>query len=265
MENCLNVKNEIDKLYGNFVTVLHSEMDNHLPFKDAGGNVTKKRRKQIQKPYWNTELRELLTKVNRSEKDYLKYKGCKRTRDFLRSNFIEKRKQFDKRLRQCERTHQASIRDRIKNLNDSNPKFWREIDKLRPQKHRPDIDSVRMEDGSFSTDQETILKRWKSEYYKLFKLDNTLVNDTFIDNVSELTEPLEREFNGVTDEDDEILGNETCETRHNGWQASRFDDKSQIFQMLFMSCKKRFPARIWQVFEELVVNIIRPQACIMGF
>ncbi|CAG2202982.1 unnamed protein product [Mytilus edulis] len=206
MENCLNVKNEIDKLYGNFVTVLHSEMDNHLPFKDAGGNVTKKRRKQIQKPYWNTELRELLTKVNRSEKDYLKYKGCKRTQDFLRSNFIEKRKQFDKRLRQCERTHQASIRDKIKNLNDSNPKeFWREINKLGPQKHRPDIDSVRMEDGSFSTDQETILKRWKSEYSKLFKLDNTLVNDTFIDNLSELTEQLEREFNSVTDEDYEIL------------------------------------------------------------
>ncbi|CAG2254736.1 unnamed protein product [Mytilus edulis] len=209
MENCLNVKNEIDKLYGNFVTVLHSEMDNHLPFKDVGGNVTKKRRKQIQKPYWNTELRELLTEVNRSEKDYLKYKGCKRTQDFLRSNFIEKRKQFDKRLRQCERTHQASIRDKIKNLNDSNPKeFWREIDKLGPQKHRPDIDSVRMEDGSFSTDQETILKRWKSEYSKLFKLDNTLVNDTFIDNLSELTEQLEREFNSVTDEDDEILAAE---------------------------------------------------------
>ncbi|VDH94472.1 Hypothetical predicted protein [Mytilus galloprovincialis] len=74
-----------------------------------------------------------------------------------------------------------------------------------------------MEDGSFSTDQETILKRRKSEYYKLFKRDNTLVNYTFIDNLSELTDQLERELDSVnkgnssiTDEDDESLAVELC-------------------------------------------------------
>ncbi|VDI13472.1 Hypothetical predicted protein [Mytilus galloprovincialis] len=85
----------------------------------------------------------------------------------------------------------ASIRDKIKTSSHSNPtEFWREIDELGPQKHRPDIDSVRMEDGSFSTDKKTILKILKSEYYKLFKLENTLDNDTFIDNLSELSAKL---------------------------------------------------------------------------
>ncbi|CAC5394004.1 unnamed protein product [Mytilus coruscus] len=46
------------------------------------------------------------------------------------------------------------------------------------------------------------------EYYKLFKLDTTLVDDTFIDNLSELNEQLEREYEIVTDVDDEIVAPE---------------------------------------------------------
>ena len=65
-------------------------------------------------------------------------------------------------------------------MNSSYPRdFWNEINELGQKNTRQHIDSVRMEDGSISYDQDATFKPWKEEYSKLFKSDMSYVDDTF--------------------------------------------------------------------------------------
>ena len=78
--------------------------------------------------------------------------------------FKSARQIFDKKLRQEERKFLKGRREQIRNLNTSNPKeFWNEIKKLGPGRKHTIIDSVVMENGTYSNDPNVIRERWKEE------------------------------------------------------------------------------------------------------
>ncbi|CAG2245226.1 unnamed protein product [Mytilus edulis] len=130
-----NIEQRINSIYETLLNAIHDEMDNVLDYKDLGQSTHKRKRRNT-KPYWNNELRNL-REVNIAEKDYLSYQGDRRTKTKRREIFKIKRRQFDKRLRQEERKYTAQRLNRIKSINQGNPKeFWREINKLGPGKNR---------------------------------------------------------------------------------------------------------------------------------
>ena len=74
-----NIEGKINSIYETLIESLHDEMDSRLDYKEFTPN-TNKRKRRNSKPYWNTELQNLE----------------------LRNIFKDKRRQFDKRLRQEE-------------------------------------------------------------------------------------------------------------------------------------------------------------------
>ncbi|VDI62394.1 Hypothetical predicted protein [Mytilus galloprovincialis] len=101
-------------------------MDDNMDYIDFTPSSNKRKRRNA-KPYWNNELRDLLIITNKAEKNYLHFKGDRRLKNNLKNTFKEKRRQFDKRLRQEERKYKAQRLNNIKTLNRTNPKeFWRE-------------------------------------------------------------------------------------------------------------------------------------------
>ncbi|VDI60847.1 Hypothetical predicted protein [Mytilus galloprovincialis] len=135
-------------------------MDQQLVYNDTHSEHNIKRRQKIGKPYWNSNLTELLNKTHRSEKDFLRWNGNRRTRDRLKQIVIVNRKSFDKSLRQAERQYEAEQRNKFKTLNTQNPKeFWKEVNKLGPKTTQQNIDSVFREDGTISYDTNEILER----------------------------------------------------------------------------------------------------------
>ncbi|CAG2212577.1 unnamed protein product [Mytilus edulis] len=189
---------EIDNLYKLFVDTLHSEMDQQLVYKDKHSGHNGKRRRKIGKPYWNSNVNELLNKTHRSEKDFLRCNGNRRTRDRLKQIFIVNRKSFDKCMRQAERQYQAEQRNKLKTLNTQNPKeFWKEVNKLGPKTTKQNIDSVFREDGTMLYDTNEILERWRSEYSKLFSAEITEVDDLFMSNIEQLNAQMEAEIDNL--------------------------------------------------------------------
>jgi len=111
---------------------------------------------------------------------------------------VSNRREFDKKLRQAERQYQAVQRNKIKRLNTRNPKeFWREVNKLGPQKGDKAIDCVLLENRDVSYDPELIREKWKNEYSKLFTGDSMLVNDEFISNLENLNRQMEQDFETI--------------------------------------------------------------------
>ncbi|CAG2193097.1 unnamed protein product [Mytilus edulis] len=136
------------------------------------------------KPYWNNVLKLLFKVASDAKKQFLKYKGDRRTKENLKCAFKTSRKTFDKQRK-----------NRIQTLNTSNPKeFWREIKKLGPGRTKTVIDSVILEDGSYSNDPNVILSRWKEEYSKLFSGNSEEINDEFIKQLKTLNEQWEEEL-----------------------------------------------------------------------
>ncbi|CAG2197290.1 unnamed protein product [Mytilus edulis] len=192
-----NIGGRINTIYETLIDALHNEMDDNMDYIDFTPSSNKRKRRNA-KPYWNNELRDLLIITNKAEKNYLHFKGDRRLKNNLKNTFKEKRRQFDKRLRQEERKYKAQRLNNIKTLNRTNPKeFWREVNKLGPGKANTNIDSVIMDDGSVSSNPNDILSRWKSEYSKLFSSEIQQADSGFIEQIQQLNEQLEHEYEAL--------------------------------------------------------------------
>ena len=89
-------------------------------------------------------------------------------------------------------------REKIQTLNTSNPKeFWKEIRKLGPEKKPTTIDSVVMNDGTFSNHPNVIRERWRNEYAQLFSENRTNVDDEFMERIESLNRQWEHEYEHI--------------------------------------------------------------------
>lgn len=169
---------EIDAIYTNLVDVIHSEMDNNLNYRDISAGA-KKRKRHFAKPWWSEELKKLWDNVREAENKFLKCSDNRNKRS-LRADYVSARKKFDKHLRQNERQYYAKQREDLCNFQTQNPKeFWSRIKKLGPGNKQQTFDSVSLDDGSESRDPDVILKKWKSDFSKLFSLSNGEFDDNF--------------------------------------------------------------------------------------
>ena len=174
LEKSHMIQSDIDQMYDDLLSTIHTEMDDKLDYKDYSPSTKKRRRNK--KPHWNDELEKLWGEVKSLERIYLKEKVHKREK---RQAFIDKRNQFDKALRKAERSYNATKQTNIHHLRSSNPQdFWDQLDELGPSKKSGRVaDSVKLNDGTQTSDVQVVLAKWRTDFEQLYKqCDSGFIN-----------------------------------------------------------------------------------------
>lgn len=77
----------------------------------------------------------------------------------------------DKLFRRCEREYEKEQRNRINEIRNNDPKaFWKSVEQLGPPNKRDNTIpmTVKTDNGQFSNDIQTVLKKWRNDYKTLF-------------------------------------------------------------------------------------------------
>lgn len=174
----------LDDLYDSFCGQLFSELDNCLGYK----YVSKKSKKYLKnaKPYWNETLQVLWNEMVAEEKSFSKYRGNNRNiRSDLFVRHKNSQKKFDKALRSASRTYNRQVVEEVEKICvDNHKEFWNKIKCLGPRKQSNGIPmTVRTEGDNLSSDKNTVLHKWKSDFSELLNQGNSMNNfdDSFYD------------------------------------------------------------------------------------
>ena len=210
LETSENVQGEIDILYENLVSTLHTEMDTHLRYRDINKGA-KRRKRHFGKPWWCEELNILWQKTRDSENAFLSCLDGIRIKTALRREYYQCRKNFDKKLRQLERQHFAKQRQHISELQTQNPKeFWSEINKLGPRKSKTNIDSVYTVNGNITYNSQEILRKWKSDFSTLFNNSSGNYDDDFLSEIQRITLEWEAEYDQFRQNTDSSVNDDSA-------------------------------------------------------
>ena len=159
----------ITETYQNLIEGLHEKMDEVLDLKKVSQHKLKQKNPKYSKPFWNEELSLLWKEACKAEKEFLKSKGNRNHKNRLRTTYQNKRRTFDRAFRTAERRYNATRRENIEDLNQNNPKeFWKEVNRLGPQKNtQPDF-RTKTENGSLETSPSKIKEKWKNDFEHLY-------------------------------------------------------------------------------------------------
>jgi hypothetical protein len=162
-----NSQSEIDRAYKEACDVYYTEMNKWLKSKNV--NFSAKRRwHRTPKPFWDDHLSHLWNLLCEAESGYLSERNRHKRRD-LRKVFKDHQNEFDKYYRKQKRKYFRNKCMDIENLNTRDPKeFWRQIKKLGPRSHKNIPQSVRLADGSITSDIDTVLHKWEHDYRDLY-------------------------------------------------------------------------------------------------
>ena len=165
----LDAQSTLDDVYNDFCTIVLNDMDQHLPARKIGKH---KKRVKYYKPYWNSQVSTAWKEMREAEKVFLRYRGSRIVRQRYRSNFVHRRKIFDKSLRKAEREYFKSIADEIERINTNDPKaFWNHINRLGPQKSNEVPMKVKLANGTVSCDTGVVHTHWQNEFHRLLNND----------------------------------------------------------------------------------------------
>ncbi|XP_049903768.1 uncharacterized protein LOC126392428 [Epinephelus moara] len=205
LEGGQNKQGNIDQCYDRLCELLYKEMDKHGTLKK---HILRKCHR-MKRPYWNTELNELWTKLRSAEKMFLKCKEQHKKRD-LKDEFKQCQFNFDRRLRYFKRRFRRGQALQLEQLESRNPQqFWREINKLGPQKTLLIPLEILKDDGESSFEIDLILKQWERDYRNLYTGNNPLLfNDHFLNEVCRLKGELEKDMNNAMHCSDHILNDD---------------------------------------------------------
>ncbi|CAG2189035.1 unnamed protein product [Mytilus edulis] len=176
-ESELNQLN-LDNKYEVFVKIVQTEMDLKLNKRKTNiydGKSNKRRR--MKKSWWNENLTLLWNDVCKAERAWHKcHNGCKKD---LRHIFVEKRKLFDKSSQKAKRQFWYNSQEQLLDDQKRDPReFWKKIGKVgvgnERQKSIPM--EVTLDDGTTSTDTNTVLNKWKNCFDKLLNCNNQTID-----------------------------------------------------------------------------------------
>ena len=194
LEKSHMIQSDIDQMYDDLLSTIHTEMDSKLDYKDYSPSTKKRRRNK--KPHWNDELEKLWGDVKSLERIYLKEK-VNRIRREKRQAFVNKRNEFDKALKKAERRYNATKQTGIHHLRSANPQaFWDQLDELGPGKKSGRVsDSVKLSDGTQTSDIQVVLAKWRTDFEQLYKLcDNGPINNDMFKRMENISEQWSAEY-----------------------------------------------------------------------
>ena len=184
-------QSSIDSFYDDMLNEIFTEMDGHIMYKDASKNS--KKHFKNHKPFWTNELTISWKKMAQAEKEYLKFKNTSRKQS-LHTEFVTKRKLFDKLLRKTERCYYRKKAIEIEQVNTSNPtEFWKCIKKLGPMKKSKipmQVYDANSTDPHLKvSDPDAVMNQWKDDFYGLYNIpidnnQNSEFDDEFYTSIS---------------------------------------------------------------------------------
>ena len=201
IENSTSCQENVNSLYSEICSDLFKEFDLEIPYRVAG----KKSRKRFKnyKPYWNDTLTNLWKEMVKAEKLYHRWKS-KNEKHILKTNFDIARKNFDKKLRNCERTYNRQLADQIEELNTENPReFWDHINKLGPKRQNDIPTQVYDANGNLNSDINFVKDKWKSDFESLFQVDSLMdqnFDESFRNQIIQEKELLENQDTNMENE-----------------------------------------------------------------
>ena len=177
IESSLKTQSKVDELYDCMLSDIFKEMDAHIEYRSA----SKRSRKHYKnhKPFWNADLTNAWKIMVKAEKLYIsnprntdKYKN-------LRTDYLSKRKIFDKLLRNTERKYNRDKALEIESINTSNPtEFWKYVNSLGP-KRKTNIPMQVYDDSDPANpikinDEQAVLDRWKDDFHDLYNMPDDM-------------------------------------------------------------------------------------------
>ena len=91
---------------------------------------------------------------------------------FFKLSYLKSRREFDKYLRLCERKYRNETVDKIKKLNDKDPReFWNQIQNLGIRKKNIIPMEIKTNDGVVTSDKQSVLNHRMDEFSKLYNID----------------------------------------------------------------------------------------------
>ena len=184
-ENANDVQSQINSVYNKFTEAIIKEMDKYL-HSTSHKNNSNKHFKNF-KPFWNNQLSVCWRDMKEAQKKFLRCRNDRYARQICRLEFQKKRKNFDKLLRQTERTYYNNLADELHNVNTKNPtQFWKHINNLGPKKKKNIPMKVKLPNGDESYDIKYVHEHWKNEFCNLLNKNDNHVNETQHDKLTEL-------------------------------------------------------------------------------
>ena len=170
---CNETQVDIDNMYTTFLNILLDEMHKKLRL------LNPKKHKKRNSIIWNDELNELLERKKIADKEF---RIChSNVRQLKRAEFKQACNMFNKRLRYFERQAKQDLMYKLENLESNNPQmFWSEISKLGPKSRYSIPLEVYDAEGRITYDIFDVLNKWKTEFQQLYKIEEAVLDDNFI-------------------------------------------------------------------------------------
>ena len=193
LEQSFRTQRDIDAAFNDWCGIIKEKMYERLPYKTIKIGVDNKRRK-IGKPWWSDRLIDLWNDACIAERFWL---GCreKHTKSVYKSNYITKRKLFDREVQHAKRIYWYRTQiDMARECNLQDNSFWKTIGKLvvsQCRKQQIPMEVV-LEDGSISTKHLDILNKWKNDFSSLLNGGITDADSNIVlqpTSVNEQTDP----------------------------------------------------------------------------
>ncbi len=150
--------------------------------------------KNVNKPFWNEELKMLWKDMHSKERVFRKFKSKhNRDRQNYYIDFKMARNLFDKKLRFYERRYNKGILTEIEEACVGNHKdFWQYVKNLGPKRKEKIPEEVYNENNDITFETDYVLNKWKLEFEKLYNNNEGVFDDNFKKEKVELKENWER-------------------------------------------------------------------------
>ena len=197
LENKINNKDELDKIYSQITKTITNEMELYLKFKECSKKCKQKFRQS--KPYWSENLALLWKDMNeKAKKKLIKFKGHKVHKELLKNDFFLARKTFDKALKSAERNYNIQLLNNLETLQTNHPKeFWNKIRNLGPRKQNVP-EKVEINNELFEN-SDIVLDKWASDFENLLnkKTNNPNFDENFYNMIIEQKQSREANINDL--------------------------------------------------------------------
>lgn len=249
---CRETQGELDQIYDTLCNIIMHEMNEKIPYTEL--RQTRKRR-CVNKPFWNEELQDLWNKLHKAEKIFTRCRDPV-TRREKRTHYKSAQQLFDRRYRFYERKYKRSIIDQIEESCTDNPRqFWEHLKRIGPRKKSKRTQGVYAEDGeTIITDNDVVHERWRGDFETLLNnLDTSQFDETFHNDIKtrvylqeqNMNDPL---YDGTVDINVDISFDEVkkvvTKSKANKsagidtipYEVLKFNSVIQVLQQLFQVC-----------------------------
>ncbi|KAJ8305823.1 hypothetical protein KUTeg_016368 [Tegillarca granosa] len=175
-----HAQGDIDNSYQIFLNTIKREMNNKLTSKTYtmfSGSVNK--RKRIKKAWWTDNLTQLWNEMCVAESKWNKSKD--RDKKFLKTVFVQKRKDFDKEVQKSKRRYWYKLQSNlIVEMNKDSGNFWKKIGKVGISSERKNLIPIEVvnSDGVVEYEPDTVLDRWKTDFENLLNRPTEIVQNS---------------------------------------------------------------------------------------